>query len=186
MPSAPCERRRRSGLTDRDGAARGRGIASPSPRRRRRAAAGGRARARRAPASPSRAATGVPPTLDDVFLALTGRTLREAGEGEPTRRRTHDGCRDADDAARIREDRSEPMTTTDTRPDTARAAEPGARHLERADPRAAAGRARSVHADLQPGAAARVPRAVRAAADRLVRAAGRARRCSGSCPACSS
>jgi ABC-type multidrug transport system ATPase subunit len=29
-------------------------------------------------------ATGVPPTLDDVFLALTGRTLREAGEGEPT------------------------------------------------------------------------------------------------------
>lgn len=30
-----------------------------------------------------RAATGVPPTLDDVFLALTGRTLREAGEGEP-------------------------------------------------------------------------------------------------------
>ncbi|WP_460774574.1 ATP-binding cassette domain-containing protein [Microbacterium sp. GXF7504] len=29
-----------------------------------------------------RRATGVPPTLDDVFLALTGRTLREAGEGE--------------------------------------------------------------------------------------------------------
>ncbi|MBW8763338.1 MAG: ATP-binding cassette domain-containing protein [Microbacterium sp.] len=28
-----------------------------------------------------RRATGVPPTLDDVFLALTGRTLREAGEG---------------------------------------------------------------------------------------------------------
>jgi ABC-2 type transport system ATP-binding protein len=28
-------------------------------------------------------ASGVPPTLDDVFLALTGRTLREAGEGEP-------------------------------------------------------------------------------------------------------
>ena len=28
-------------------------------------------------------ATGVPPTLDDVFLALTGRTLREAGEGTP-------------------------------------------------------------------------------------------------------
>ncbi|MET0672283.1 MAG: ATP-binding cassette domain-containing protein [Microbacterium pygmaeum] len=27
-------------------------------------------------------ATGVPPTLDDVFLALTGRTLRDAGEGE--------------------------------------------------------------------------------------------------------
>lgn len=27
-----------------------------------------------------RTATGVPPTLDDVFLALTGRTLREAGE----------------------------------------------------------------------------------------------------------
>lgn len=29
-----------------------------------------------------RHATGVPPTLDDVFLALTGRTLREADEGE--------------------------------------------------------------------------------------------------------
>jgi ABC-type multidrug transport system ATPase subunit len=29
-------------------------------------------------------ATGVPPTLDDVFLTLTGRTLREAGEGEPS------------------------------------------------------------------------------------------------------
>jgi len=28
-----------------------------------------------------RSATGIPPTLDDVFLALTGRTLREAGEG---------------------------------------------------------------------------------------------------------
>src|SRR5690606_37917945 len=28
-------------------------------------------------------ATGVRPTLDNVFLALTGRTLREAGEGEP-------------------------------------------------------------------------------------------------------
>ncbi|GAA3204536.1 ATP-binding cassette domain-containing protein [Microbacterium terregens] len=28
-------------------------------------------------------AAGVPPTLDDVFLALTGRTLREAGEGGP-------------------------------------------------------------------------------------------------------
>lgn len=30
-----------------------------------------------------RQATGVPPTLDDVFLALTGRTLREADQGEP-------------------------------------------------------------------------------------------------------
>ena len=29
-----------------------------------------------------RTATGVPPTLDDVFLALTGRTLREATEGD--------------------------------------------------------------------------------------------------------
>lgn len=27
-------------------------------------------------------ATGVPPTLDDVFLALTGRTLRDAGEAQ--------------------------------------------------------------------------------------------------------
>lgn len=33
-------------------------------------------------------ATGVPPTLDDVFLALTGRTLREAGEGEPIEEET--------------------------------------------------------------------------------------------------
>ncbi len=31
-----------------------------------------------------RRATGVPPTLDDVFLALTGRTLREADEGGAT------------------------------------------------------------------------------------------------------
>lgn len=29
-----------------------------------------------------RSATGVPPTLDDVFLALTGRTLREASESD--------------------------------------------------------------------------------------------------------
>ena len=29
-----------------------------------------------------RSSTGVPPTLDDVFLSLTGRTLREAGEGD--------------------------------------------------------------------------------------------------------
>ncbi|WP_127476921.1 ATP-binding cassette domain-containing protein [Microbacterium sulfonylureivorans] len=36
-------------------------------------------------------ATGVPPTLDDVFLALTGRTLREAGEGEPTEDLTGQG-----------------------------------------------------------------------------------------------
>ena len=37
-----------------------------------------------------RSATGVPPTLDDVFLALTGRTLREAGEGEATEGETAD------------------------------------------------------------------------------------------------
>jgi ABC-2 type transport system ATP-binding protein len=36
-------------------------------------------------------ATGVPPTLDDVFLALTGRTLREAGEGEPAEETESDG-----------------------------------------------------------------------------------------------
>ncbi|WP_434810568.1 ATP-binding cassette domain-containing protein [Microbacterium sp. bgisy189] len=30
-----------------------------------------------------RSASGVPPTLDDVFLALTGRTLREAGQEQP-------------------------------------------------------------------------------------------------------
>lgn len=36
-----------------------------------------------------RQATGVPPTLDDVFLALTGRTLREAGEGEKAEEEAH-------------------------------------------------------------------------------------------------
>ena len=41
-------------------------------------------------------ATGVPPTLDDVFLALTGRTLREAGEGEPSRRRRRTESADAE------------------------------------------------------------------------------------------
>ena len=40
-------------------------------------------------------ATGVPPTLDDVFLALTGRTLREAGEGEPVEEQ------DTEDAASL-------------------------------------------------------------------------------------
>lgn len=41
-------------------------------------------------------ATGVPPTLDDVFLALTGRTLREAGEGEPSEDAPqNDAARDA-------------------------------------------------------------------------------------------
>nr|WP_251054295.1 ATP-binding cassette domain-containing protein [Microbacterium sp. ISL-59] len=39
-----------------------------------------------------RRATGVPPTLDDVFLALTGRTLRDAGEGA-------DAAGDASDSA---------------------------------------------------------------------------------------
>lgn len=43
-----------------------------------------------------RSATGVPPTLDDVFLALTGRTLREAGEGAGA-----DDAPDADTAAPI-------------------------------------------------------------------------------------
>ena len=37
-------------------------------------------------------ATGVPPTLDDVFLALTGRTLREAGEGDDTPAEDADGA----------------------------------------------------------------------------------------------
>jgi len=41
-----------------------------------------------------RRATGVPPTLDDVFLALTGRTLREAGEGEPTEEEETDAAAD--------------------------------------------------------------------------------------------
>ncbi|WP_447913439.1 ATP-binding cassette domain-containing protein [Microbacterium phyllosphaerae] len=47
-----------------------------------------------------RRATGVPPTLDDVFLALTGRTLREAGEGGA-------GESDADTAADSPADSSE-------------------------------------------------------------------------------
>jgi ABC-type multidrug transport system ATPase subunit len=46
-----------------------------------------------------RTATGVPPTLDDVFLALTGRTLREAGEGEPSEETEQD--RTAEDAASV-------------------------------------------------------------------------------------
>jgi ABC-2 type transport system ATP-binding protein len=46
-----------------------------------------------------RTATGVPPTLDDVFLALTGRTLREAGEGEPSEETEQD--RIAKDAASV-------------------------------------------------------------------------------------
>jgi ABC-type multidrug transport system ATPase subunit len=40
-------------------------------------------------------ATGVPPTLDDVFLALTGRTLREAGEGEPSEEEMTDAATEA-------------------------------------------------------------------------------------------
>ena len=51
----------------------------------------------------ARTATGVPPTLDDVFLALTGRTLREAGEGEA------EGDVDAADAASTEE--AEVITT---------------------------------------------------------------------------
>jgi ABC-2 type transport system ATP-binding protein len=41
-------------------------------------------------------ATGVPPTLDDVFLVLTGRTLREAGEGEPAEADETNDEKDAD------------------------------------------------------------------------------------------
>ncbi|MDX2377314.1 ATP-binding cassette domain-containing protein [Microbacterium sp. LRZ72] len=40
-------------------------------------------------------ATGVPPTLDDVFLTLTGRTLREAGEGAGGEGPVQDGQADA-------------------------------------------------------------------------------------------
>ncbi|WP_109211065.1 MULTISPECIES: ATP-binding cassette domain-containing protein [Microbacterium] len=47
-----------------------------------------------------RTATGVPPTLDDVFLALTGRTLREAGEGESEPDETDEGT-DAAAAASV-------------------------------------------------------------------------------------
>lgn len=48
-------------------------------------------------------ATGVPPTLDDVFLALTGRTLREAGEGDA----------EEEPAARAAVDASAPQPTTE-------------------------------------------------------------------------
>lgn len=46
-----------------------------------------------------RSATGVPPTLDDVFLALTGRTLREAGESA-------DAETDLDTAASVTSDKT--------------------------------------------------------------------------------
>jgi ABC-type multidrug transport system ATPase subunit len=46
-----------------------------------------------------RTATGVPPTLDDVFLALTGRTLREAGEGHGADDGAEDEKTDEKDAA---------------------------------------------------------------------------------------
>ena len=134
-------------------------------------------------------ATGVPPTLDDVFLALTGRTLREAGEGEPTPKKTTKtttGCHGPKRCAHP--SRQEPSDDhRDLRADPPRhrrARQHGSRHLERADARAQARRARPVHADLQPRAAARVPRAVRPAAGRLVRVSRWARPCSGSCPAC--
>ncbi|MCT9818935.1 ATP-binding cassette domain-containing protein [Microbacterium sp. W1N] len=45
-------------------------------------------------------ATGVPPTLDDVFLALTGRTLREAGEGEPAEEPADDASAEQTGASR--------------------------------------------------------------------------------------
>lgn len=50
-----------------------------------------------------RTATGIPPTLDDVFLALTGRTLREA---------------DQSDQRKPGEPRDEPNTTASTTPQT--------------------------------------------------------------------
>jgi ABC-type multidrug transport system ATPase subunit len=43
-----------------------------------------------------RSATGVPPTLDDVFLALTGRTLRESGEGPADEAATPDAGAETD------------------------------------------------------------------------------------------
>lgn len=46
-----------------------------------------------------RTATGVPPTLDDVFLALTGRTLREAGEGGSEPEETEENVENAADAS---------------------------------------------------------------------------------------
>ena len=55
-------------------------------------------------------ATGVPPTLDDVFLALTGRTLREAGEGDDPATLAED---DADTVAS-----DAPDHTTETEPQT--------------------------------------------------------------------
>ena len=92
---ADARGRRRAALTDRDVAAR---------RTRRRPSDRAATATRCCPpwcgrwtprASASPAATGVPPTLDDVFLALTGRSLREAGRGRARReaRPTHRASR---------------------------------------------------------------------------------------------
>ena len=64
-----------------------------------------------------RTATGVPPTLDDVFLALTGRTLREAGEGEPAEDdegETPDAEREASAIATPDAERGAPATRRST------------------------------------------------------------------------
>ncbi|MEJ1089032.1 ABC transporter ATP-binding protein [Microbacterium sp. Mu-80] len=53
-------------------------------------------------------ATGVPPTLDDVFLALTGRTLRDAGEG------TEPGTPAADDTGTVASDDADRTTETES------------------------------------------------------------------------
>jgi ABC-type multidrug transport system ATPase subunit len=59
-------------------------------------------------------ATGVPPTLDDVFLALTGRTLREAGEGEGADEREPGDDPDPDAAAAASVDTDVAAATTQT------------------------------------------------------------------------
>jgi ABC-2 type transport system ATP-binding protein len=61
-----------------------------------------------------RTATGVPPTLDDVFLALTGRTLREAGEGADAGAAEADAASGTEEPAETSGANEIPETTTET------------------------------------------------------------------------
>ena len=135
-------------------------------------------RPRRQPARPSSRIEVVGPTLDDVFLDLTGRSLRESNEHRPT---------STDD-----ERRSSSMTHVRRQPDRPHA--PRAADAELTAPGVVADTWNVMVRELQAGVpraglravrdgpAAGLPRPVRAAAARRSRTA---RRCSGSCPASS-
>ena len=129
------------------------------------------------PAAPVRRVEVASPTLDDVFLELTGRSLRETHGTAPTRsptQATKAACRDEHPAARARHH---------PHPEVSRTRAPVARrHRQRHGPRAAPGLPRAGLGAVRDGPAAGLPRAVRAAAARGRRTA---RRCSGSCPASS-